>query len=1270
MNLEQLRAQIEKNKFTDEHSLVNQLVFNKSLSHEQRTSVLIRSHSLVDACRKDKGNQDLLDSFLLEFGLSNKEGVGLMCLAEALLRVPDAMTADRLIAEKIQSGDWISHAGNSESLFVNASTWGLILTGKLVQLDPQITETPGTWIKNLCASLGEPAIRAAVFQAMKIMGGQYVLGRTIDEGMRRSEKGTSGDAMFSFDMLGEGARNEADAEKYCAAYADAIEEIGKANMAEQKDLNVYQANAISVKLSALHAKYHFSHFDLVMQELLPRITELCVTAKKYDIGLSIDAEEAERLDISLDIFENLAKNPQLKGWQGLGFVLQSYQKRAIWVARWLIALSQESERKIMVRLVKGAYWDAEIKQAQEQGLTDYPVFTRKANTDLSYLSCAKILLDAEEEIYPQFATHNAYTATALIELAKGRNFEFQRLHGMGKLLYKKLFSEYGQEFPLRIYAPIGAHEDLLPYLVRRLLENGANSSFVNRFLDQKMPIRKLVQDVFEQVTEVFPYKHKKIPKPENIYEFCGDFRKNSRGMDLSSKTETERLTNKIQHVSNQRFDVGPIVGGKQISPDLYVADIENPANLSHVIGRVASADESLMEDALTRSVRAHTDWKNTRVEERALILNRMADLLESERDKLIAIISIEAGRTIADAVSEVREAVDFCRYYALSAKEILNNHQGLNNSGLHSCGTFFCVSPWNFPLAIFTGQIAAALAMGNCVIAKPAAQTPVIAYKTIELFHQAGIPVDCLHLLTGSGSQTGAKLIPDPRIKGICFTGSTETAQAINQELANRAGSPIPFIAETGGQNCMVIDSTALPEQIVDDVIASSFQSAGQRCSALRVLFIQEDIADRVLQLLSGAMHSVTSGNPGKLSTDVGPVIDKAAKQTLLKHSERMANECTFSAQAPVYAQSELGNFFAPRVFEIDSIHQLEREVFGPVLHVIRFASDKLDDVIEQINSTGYGLTLGVHSRIEAFAEYIFNKTCAGNTYINRNMVGAVVGVNPFGGNGLSGTGPKAGGPNYLYRFSQPGIQIDRGNKAFEFKTVESTDLSVVNKALDLAAQAQKDWQSISAEKKHAFFQQASIAKGLKSELGDFLNTLCKLLKKRLSQPVQLAGPTGEENLLYTRGKGIVLCLVQATDSPKSIGLQISLSLAAGCIPVICGDETAIDGSADLIDALMSPGLPRNSIQRLSDSYLASCIMDPRTQAVVATGSQTDLSIIKQYLAERQGAITPLVELPEHLFAQQPETLYALMTNLIIEKTRSENLVARGGNTQLFNLKE
>jgi RHH-type proline utilization regulon transcriptional repressor/proline dehydrogenase/delta 1-pyrroline-5-carboxylate dehydrogenase len=1024
-SLEQLRADIRATTCADEAAVIRHLLASSGLSEQQRQAVRQRAIGLVERCRTMSHKAGTLDAFLQEFGLSNDEGIALMCLAEALLRVPDEDTANRLIAEKIQSGDWGAHKGKSTSRFVNASVWGLMLTGRVVRLDDEITEHTASWVKRLVSALGEPVVRQAVLQAMRIMGGQYVLGRSIEEAMRKGVADNRPGTRFSFDMLGEGARTDADARRYFESYAAAIRAISAAGGGS----SVIDANGISVKLSALHPRYEYRQKKRVMAELLPRVRDLALMAKAGGMGFSIDAEEADRLDLSLDIFEALARDPELAGWDGLGFVLQAYQKRGHLVADWLVTLARDTHRKLMVRLVKGAYWDGEIKHAQEQGLADYPVFTRKCHSDLSYQLCAERLLAAQDAIYPQFATHNAHTVALVQELtADGRHFEFQRLHGMGHLLYDEVL-DHNPNAAVRVYAPVGNHKDLLPYLVRRLLENGANSSFVNRFLDEKVPPADLLTDPQEATLAQPACRHPQIPVPRELYVAEPAPWDNARGIDLAEPLEVAELLQKMSAAGAGSWRAAPIVNGER-QPGA-ARPVYSPADREREVGQVVEADAAVIDRALQSAVDAQPRWDQGGVAARAAALEQAAQLMEEQCEELMALVCAEAGRTIDDALSEVREAVDFLRYYAQQARagfrlRPLPGPTGeVNELTLHGRGVFLCISPWNFPLAIFTGQVAAALAAGNAVIAKPAEQTPLIAARAVALLHAAGVPGDVLHLLPGDGAQVGGPLVRDERIAGVAFTGSTATAKLINRQLAERQGPIVPLIAETGGLNVMLVDATALPEQVVDDVIISAFQSAGQRCSALRVMYLQEDIADTVIDMLAGAMQALKLGDPAALSTDIGPVIDLDARQMLERHAQRMRGEGKLLARCELGPEHAAGNFFAPQVWEIEHLAQLPEEVFGPVLHIIRYRVADIPQVLADINASGYGLTLGVHSRIDGFAREVFSATRVGNTYINRNMVGAVVGVNPFGGQGLSGTGPKAGGPHYLQRFATEKTRTD-----------------------------------------------------------------------------------------------------------------------------------------------------------------------------------------------------------------------------------------------------
>lgn len=1009
-----MKQRITRAKYQRERDAVEDLLARSILDNARRTRVRETAIQMVNACRENSHRAGTLDAFLLEFGLSNREGVALMCLAESLLRIPDDETADRLIAEIIQSGNWADHNLHSHSPFVNASVWALMLTGKMFSVE---SEESHPIFSHMIQKLSAPVVRQAIQQAVKIISGQYVLGRTISEASVRGQRRNRAGTRFSFDMLGEGARTRFDADRYFAAYRDAIQEISQSNTAS----DVERADGISVKLSALHPRFEAKQRRLVFAELMPRVKNLALIACRANLGFSLDAEEADRLELMLDIFEVLVRDAELQGWDGLGFVLQAYQKRAVHVADWLVALATDTDRRFMVRLVKGAYWDWEIKHAQAHGMPDYPVFTRKCHTDLSYQICAGILLDAHGRVFPQFATHNAHTVATVTQLA-GENsaFEFQRLHGMGHLMYDQM-AESGCDRPVRVYAPVGSHKDLLPYLVRRLLENGANSSFVSRFFDEQVAAEDLIQDPIEQTLSSQDRRNANIPVPSAIYSSATHPWKNSTGVDLSDDATLTALEESIQDAKEAKVHAAPIINGEWMSGP--TREIRNPADWRQIVGTVIEAGETHITAALACTGRSQPDWDATDVNERARCLEKTADLMEQSMTDLVALIVLEAGRTIDDAVSEVREAVDFCRYYAQRARadfeitELPGPTGEMNQLSLKGCGTFICISPWNFPLAIFTGQVCAALVAGNAVLAKPAEQTPLIAAKAVGILLQAGIPKGVLHLLPGDGPTVGAQALRHPGLSGVAFTGSMATAQRINRMLAEREGAILPLIAETGGQNVMIVDATALPEQVVDDVIVSAFKSAGQRCSALRVLYLQADVADEVISMLRGAMETLVVGDPSLAATDVGPVIDGAAKKALDRHESTMRRKARFVGQCVGSDALDKGSFVVPQLYEIDSITQLSGEVFGPILHVIRYQTAELATIFDEINDLGYGLTMGIHSRIESFARHVFHSTSIGNTYVNRNMVGAVVGVNCFGGHGLSGTGPKAGGPFYLHRF-------------------------------------------------------------------------------------------------------------------------------------------------------------------------------------------------------------------------------------------------------------
>lgn len=1010
----------------DETACVQELLKEASLSPELFSKVQAKARVLVERVREKRLSQSGIDAFMFQYDLSSEEGIALMCLAEALLRIPDKETIDSLIRDKLAQGNWQAHAGKSHSLFVNAATWALMLTGKIIDVPPKHQRedhenTLTMALKRLASFGGEPIVRQAINQAMKILGRQFVMGRTIKGALKRCRKKEEKGYRYSFDMLGEAAYTQADAEKYFEAYQKAIHAVGEASNGR----GPINGPGISVKLSALHPRFAIAKRERLQAELLPKLKKLVVLAKAANIGLTVDAEEAHTLMISLELIQGVMESGIIGEWQGFGLAVQAYQKRAPVVLDWLIALSRKTNQRLMIRLVKGAYWDTEIKLSQVQGLDGYPVFTRKVTTDVNYIACAKRLLKAADIIYPQFATHNALSLAIVYELAKEygvTDYEFQCLHGMGDALYDEIVMDPINGKPCRVYAPVGTHEELLAYLVRRLLENGANSSFVNRIIDEKMPIEDMIADPVEKLAALPLKPHPGIPLPADLFQ---PLRANSRGLDLSRESCFLPVLSQIAANRSTTYQAKPttmVPGNAREKSERY-----SPIDRQLYLGQVTLASIGDVQESLKVAMQALPKWQGLEANKRAHCLEKMAALLEKHAVSFYSLLMYEGGKTLDDAVSEVREAVDFCYYYALQAKlhfqepETLVGPTGeLNQISLHGRGIIACVSPWNFPLAIFLGQVTAALAAGNCVVAKPASQTALIGAKAVELLHEAGIPKEVVQLLPGSGSVVGNALINDLRVAGVVFTGSTETAWNINQQLAARKGPIVPFIAETGGQNAMIVDSSALAEQVTADVVTSAFRSAGQRCSALRVLFIQEEVADKILTMIQGAMAELTVSDPIHLSTDVGPVIDESAQKQLLAHSLKMKDngKAKLLMEVKLSPACDKGSFLAPRLFEIPSLDMLTEEVFGPILHVVRFKRHDLDDVIAQINRTGFGLTMGIHSRINENIDYIRERVRVGNLYVNRNMIGAVVGVQPFGGEGLSGTGPKAGGPHYLQRLA------------------------------------------------------------------------------------------------------------------------------------------------------------------------------------------------------------------------------------------------------------
>ena len=1055
------RARMTAAYCRDETLAMDELLAIAALPPTERDHVLARAAELVARVRAKAGQQSAVESLMRQYDLSSEEGVLLMCVAEALLRIPDKDTADKLIADKLGEADWEKHLGKSDSVLVNAGTWGLMLTGKFINLGEDTRRNFAGALRRLVGRSGEPVIRLAVRQAMRIMGHQFVMGRTIKEALDRANEKDNRIYRYSYDMLGEAALTQPDAERYMQAYRDAIAALG----ARGPFTDVLDAPSISIKLSALHPRYEVAKRARVHAELTAKLLELAQLASRNGICLTVDAEEADRLELSLDVIAAVHADPSLDGYQGFGLAVQAYQKRAPFVVDWLAEAAKKAGRRFCVRLVKGAYWDSEVKRAQEGGHAGYPVYTRKPNTDVSYLACAKKLFDHGDVFYPAFATHNAHTIAAIHHMARGRPFEFQRLHGMGTDLYAEVMGEHSvfasaksiQDLPkraesgagpnsattnrasstrvgpsvaqapniaCRVYAPVGSHEDLLPYLVRRLLENGANTSFVNRIVDESLPIGELVADPVEAVRALPSKPHPRIPQPIDLFDTADSSqrRKNSMGVNIGNDNELRVLADQVAQVSTKDWAATPLVPGARSAEALQ--DVTNPADRRERIGTKQQADQATITRALANAHAAQPDWDALPAASRANILENAADLLEQRRAQFVALCVREAGKTFAAAVSEVREAADMCRYYAGMARKLMGKPNALtgptgesNQLSLHGRGVFVCISPWNFPLAIFTGQVAAALAAGNSVIAKPADQTVLIGHAAVKLLHEAGVPEAVLQFVPGKGSMIGNTVLTRPEIAGVCMTGSTETAWTINRTLAARNAQIASLIAETGGQNALIADSSALPEQLVKDAIASAFDSAGQRCSAARVLFVQDDIADKVIAMLAGAMDELKVGDPALLSTDVGPVIDEPSRKSLADHAARMDAEAKLIKEVKLGPDCANGTFLAPRAYELKSLSQLTHEVFGPILHVIRWKSSELDQVIDAINATGFGLTLGIHSRIDSTIAHIAQRAKVGNCYVNRNQIGAVVGVQPFGGEGLSGTGPKAGGPHYLLRF-------------------------------------------------------------------------------------------------------------------------------------------------------------------------------------------------------------------------------------------------------------
>lgn len=1052
----------------DEAKAVADMLARAQMTDAERTEAEKLARRLVAQVRASRTKASGVDALMHEFSLSSEEGVALMCLAEALLRIPDNATRNKLIQDKLSGGNWKAHLNNSPSLFVNAAAWGLLITGKLTSATNE--QSLGMALTRILGKGGEPMIRKGVDYAMRLLGKQFVTGQTIEEALKNGKEREKMGYRFSFDMLGEAAMTQADADRYFQDYVQAIHAIGK----DAGGAGVYEGNGISVKLSAIHPRYSRAQHSRVMNELLPRLKELFLLAKQYDIGLNIDAEEANRLELSLDLMDALVSDPDLAGFKGIGFVVQAYQKRCPFVIDYLVDLARRNQQKLMIRLVKGAYWDSEIKWAQVDGLDGYPVYTRKVHTDVSYLACARKLLDAQDAVFPQFATHNAYTLAAIYQMGKGKDFEHQCLHGMGETLYDQVVGPQNLGRRCRIYAPVGTHETLLAYLVRRLLENGANSSFVNQIVDDKVSIDDLVKCPLDVAVNTQGTMHAALPMPRRLY---GANRYNSHGLDLSNEFVLKKLQDDMNRAAAAPLQAAPLTDAAVELHDAH--NVLNPADHNDVVGTVQFIQAAAVPAVIARAKQAEAAWTAQTPADRAACLRRFADLMEAQMPALMMLAVREAGKTLNNAIAEVREAVDFCRYYAHETE-----HTCVDRTPV---GTIVAISPWNFPLAIFVGEVVAALTVGNTVIAKPAEQTSLIAHFAVRLLHEAGVPKDALQLVLGAGD-VGAALTGDERINGVIFTGSTEVAKLINQNLAKRSDNPV-LIAETGGQNAMIVDSTALAEQVCVDVLNSAFDSAGQRCSALRILCVQEDVADHMIKMIKGAMDELRVGNPMLLATDIGPVIDAEAQSNLLAHINKMKGVARSYHEIALPENADNATFVAPVLFELNNLDDLQREVFGPVLHVVRFHSKELDQLIDRINSKGYALTHGIHSRIDNTVEHICSRIAAGNVYVNRNIVGAVVGVQPFGGHGLSGTGPKAGGPFYLQRLSKGGA----------WKLPQLTQRPEANEA------ALSVLEKLMAQMGFSHDEKVAIAEAMGK---------ARVHNLRHASAV-LPGPTGERNTLY-----------------------------------------------------------------------------------------------------------------------------------------------------------
>ena len=1215
------RKRVRDAWLADELDTILKLVAQAALSSEDRQAIAAQATQLVKDVRTRK-SPGLMEAFLSEYGLSSQEGIALMCLAEALLRVPDAPTMDSLIADKITPGAWRQHIGASDSRLVNATTWALLLTGRVVE-QAELEGLQQTF-RGLLRRLGEPVIRAAVNRAMRELGDQFVLATDIGTAFERAKALEAKGFTFSYDMLGEGARNFADADRYFESYI----QLARAMEALPRGPDFRANPGISIKLSALHPRYEYAKRDTAVRELADRVIELSLTCRNLKIGLNVDAEESDRLDVSLDIFERVVSRKDFADWPGFGIVVQAYGRRASPTIDWIYDLACRHDRQLMVRLVKGAYWDTEIKRAQVLGIEGFPVFTRKANTDISYISCARRLLSLGDRIYPQFGSHNAHTVSAILHMAKpGQSFEFQRIHGMGIAVHELVLARHKTR--CRIYAPVGDKQDLLAYLVRRLLENGANSSFVHKIVDTRIPPEEIGRDPFQVVEEHGEAAaNPRIARPAEIF---GKGRKNAKGWDIADPITAVQIEKDRAPFAHHRWRAEPPVtrpGATGQTPRTIV----NPSKADDIVGEVMDMTSEDIDVAYGAATRGFEEWGSRAVEDRARILDRIAELYEAHAPELMALAAREAGKIWIDGVGEIREAVDFCRYYASEARRYA---AGGRDKGR---GVIVCISPWNFPIAIFTGQIVAALAAGNAVLAKPAGQTTLIGARAIQLMHEAGVPGETVQLVPGSGGALGGRLVSDPRLAGVCFTGSTETARLVHRAMAHNSPPTAPLAAETGGLNAMIVDSTALPEQAVLDIIASAFQSAGQRCSALRVLYIQKDVETELMDMLCGAMDTLSIGDPWLLSTDIGPLIDASARASISEYCEdqKRLGRLIHEVAAP-----KDGNFLGPLAFRVNGIEEVEREVFGPVLHVATYASDQLDEVVDRINRRGYGLTLAVHSRIERRIHQVLSRAHIGNMYVNRNQIGAVVGSQPFGGEGLSGTGPKAGGPHFVGGLlASPPLHLPSEP---EYRTdTEPVSTAAIQDAINRVKRQQPRFTNVDGIRSTANSLLAKLNGRLNGSVQTALEGACSLDM----DAVDLPGPTGETNQLSHHPRGVFLCV--GTSEPFSALMHALPAVALGNWAVVVSSD-----AANLNNAAQSSGLPIVAVEG-APPEAESVLLLEGIAGVCASGPEERLRSYRIALADREDEILPLIS-----GLASPE-------KFVHERSICVDTTASGGNASLM----